>query len=30
MNNPSVLDYTGTTALHALALISFLLMEKTK
>lgn len=31
MNNPSVLDYTtGTTALHALALISFLLMEKNK
>ena len=27
---PGVLDYTGTTALHALALISFLLMEKTK
>lgn len=28
--NPGVLDYTGATALHALALISFLLMEKTK
>lgn len=25
-----LLDYTGTTALHALALISFLLMEKNK
>lgn len=28
--NPGVLDYTGTTALNALALISFLLMEKNK
>lgn len=28
--NPGVLDYTGTTALHTLALISFLLMEKNK
>lgn len=28
--NTGVLDYAGTTALHALALISFLLMEKTK
>lgn len=25
-----MLDYTGATALHALALISFLLMEKNK
>lgn len=25
-----MLDYTGTTAMHALALISFLLMEKNK
>lgn len=25
-----LLDYTGTTALHAIALISFLLMEKNK
>lgn len=25
-----MVDHTGTTALHALALISFLLMEKNK